>query len=816
MRPTDTRMDRRTFHFRLCLGRGGFGEVYLADMTSPGGLRSQVAVKVLLDSVDPRSQAVQRLRDEARLLAALRHPTIPKVHDLVLLQGRVGLVAEYVEGADLEECIRSDPPISPRALIDLVGQIADALDAAYSSSGPDGSPLHLVHRDIKPANIRVGVRGDVKLLDFGIARAKHSDREAKTQTNAVIGSFPYMAPERFDDKAHPRPESDVFALGCVLYEGITGQRLFGDLGMKSLYTMAFERDRHADWVMPRLDALGQLPTDLLDVLHHMLAYEADERIGAHELMTACEALGPHLPGSSLRAWARTHDWPEPHDHGGPFAGQTVSESSFSMSRSKADVAELAEEEPDISAPPPAAPRANWTVMSSSDELSGIDDPPPEGGAPGRSHFERNSPPSSTGPRGGGASEPSQPVAADSAPVPAESASPPPPGRGSGIMLAVGAAVVLGLGVVALLGAGALGWSLSGPNDATEDAAVAEALHVPLEPAAVEEPSVEAVPDVPEPLGSAGPEPAVVTVDDAPPVASPAPVAEGGPPNPAEHVVSLEDCGAQAELELAAGTGTLSHAQVACLDGLMRNDGVAQTLQDKAGRIVLVQGSVTCSAGGGCAAYERDQRYFFTEVTQSDPDMTLAFATHLYKKGGTVANLDEAITWAERALERRTVWKRAAFVNNVETAYRIRARASYQAWMMVLETDGKEAAGPRRAVTVEYAAEWSDYLVRLGRDKSVAFDLCISAAGSAETCEKRLADDSRTIQIMIGSVPMGATVSLDGKDVGRTPARLDVAIGTHELKLAHDGSSSVQSVIIGDTLPVKHIWNVEANTWSAAF
>lgn len=831
MRPADTRMDRRTFHFRLCLGRGGFGEVYLADMTSPGGLRSEVAVKVLLESIDPRSQAVQRLRDEARLLAALRHPAIPKVHDLVLIQGRVALVAEYVEGADLEECILTDPPISPRALIDLVGQVSDALDAAYSSVGPDGSALHLVHRDIKPANIRVGIRGDVKLLDFGIATAKHSDREAKTQTNAVIGSFPYMAPERFDDQAGPRPESDVFALGCVLYEGITGQRLFGDLGMKSLYTMAFEQEKHADWVMPRLDALKQLPPDLLNLLHHMLAYDADERVGADELMTACEALAPSLPGSSLRVWARKHDWPEPHDHGGPFAGQTVSESAFSLSRSRGDVAADDDEAP-VAAPPPAAPRANWTKMSSSDELKGSPpvgvtrfDPAPRTPAPsdsGGTHFERNAPrpPAAQPSNQTHFEQNAPPVVASKAPTPpppslAPPVAPEPPSQKSkGLMLAGLGAAVLALGAVGIVGVGTLGWSLSGQDTLEEvDAAIVKVDEPDvIEPVLDPPPGLDALPLVPSTPDEGSVEP-VLAVLPTPTVAEDA-VAVVVAPTPAS--ASLETCGEQSKLEMAASSGALSHAQVACLDGLMRDDGVAQTLQDKAGRMVLVHDSVTCSSGGGCAAYERDQRYFFAEVTQSDPDMTLAFASHLYKKGGTVATLDEAVAWTDRALERRSVWKRSAFVNNVEIAYRIRARSSYQAWMMVLEKDGTDAAARRRAMTVEYAAEWSDYLVRLGRDKTAAFDLCVSAAGATEICEKRLSDETRTIQILIGSVPMGATAFLDGKEVGRTPARVDVPIGTHELKLEHEGSTSTQSVLIGDTLPVKHIWNIEEDEWSSAF
>ena len=374
---SDQRVDRRSFHFDICLGRGGFGEVYLANMTSAGGLKSQVAVKVLLESVDPRSQAVQRLRDEARLLATLRHPSIPQVHDLVLLNGRVGLVVEYIEGADLEACIVGDHPISPRALVESIGQIADALDEAYTSYGPDGEPLHLVHRDVKPANIRLGRRGSVKLLDFGIAHAKLSNREAKTQQNAVIGSFPYMAPERFSEKGTMDPRGDVFSLGCVMYEGITGQRLFGELEAMEIWGLVMDDDAHRQWVEDRLAALHQLDPRVLALLRETLAYEMDRRLTAPQLVARCEELAPQLPGANLRSWARNHNWPEPSDHGGPLAGQTVMESAFSLQRSMETMREEAGSLPSPAdkAVEPAAPRASWTTYQDTSATGEVPVPP---------------------------------------------------------------------------------------------------------------------------------------------------------------------------------------------------------------------------------------------------------------------------------------------------------------------------------------------------------------------------------------------------------------------------------------------------------
>ena len=127
--------EKRQFHIQSCLGRGGFGEVYRATMISAGGVRSDVAVKVLHKDLDPRSQSVERLRDEARLLGILNHPNILKVSDLVLLQDRVALVTEYVEGADLDQCIETqDDPIPLRPLLEALGRVAEALYAAHTLS----------------------------------------------------------------------------------------------------------------------------------------------------------------------------------------------------------------------------------------------------------------------------------------------------------------------------------------------------------------------------------------------------------------------------------------------------------------------------------------------------------------------------------------------------------------------------------------------------------------------------------------------------------------------------------------------------------
>ncbi len=332
--PSDTLAatgDRRVFHIQSCLGRGGFGEVYRATMVGAGGVRMEVAVKVLHAEVDPQSQAVQRLRDEARLLGAIRHPSVLAVHGLVVLDGRVTLVTEYVEGADLDKCVRGEDPISRRALVEMIGRVAEALDAAWCAPSPEGSgPLRLVHRDIKPANIRLGRHGEVKLLDFGIARAGNLEREARTETNAMLGSYLYMAPERFLDGSDHGPAIDVFALGCTLYECVAGQRLFGELALKDLYLLILDDQRYERFVQERLDLLPRdLEPELVSLIYRMVALSPRERPSHPELARATADLADRMKGRTLDRWARGRTWPAPKQVRGVLDGVSVTESHLS-------------------------------------------------------------------------------------------------------------------------------------------------------------------------------------------------------------------------------------------------------------------------------------------------------------------------------------------------------------------------------------------------------------------------------------------------------------------------------------------------------
>ncbi|MBK9649370.1 MAG: serine/threonine protein kinase [Deltaproteobacteria bacterium] len=184
----------RRYNILGTLGKGGFGTVYKAQLKAAPGSRI-----VALRCSTPRSPGkrfARRARRRARVLGLVRHRAIVQVDGLVVLQGHWVVVMEYVSGVDLKRLMQAGP-VPPGVALEIIEEVAQALDAAYRQPGPEGKPLGLLHRDIKPSNLRITERGEVKVLDFGTARANFQSREAQTQA-LTFGTVGYMAPERMD------------------------------------------------------------------------------------------------------------------------------------------------------------------------------------------------------------------------------------------------------------------------------------------------------------------------------------------------------------------------------------------------------------------------------------------------------------------------------------------------------------------------------------------------------------------------------------------------------------------------------------------
>lgn len=318
------------FQFGRCLGRGGFGEVYQAEMRSGSGVVRTVAVKVLHERFREVDSAIRRLRDEAHLLAALHHRAIVQVHDLVQIDGQIALVTEYLPGADLDHILREDERVPTRVAIEIAGEVAGALHSAWSSPAPGtDSPIQLVHRDLKPANLRVTPGGEVKVLDFGIARSPEVDREARTSTGIVVGTVGYFSPERLTED-QPQPSDDIYALGCVLFEMVTGRRLYADMKRSDLFRLALTPENHQEFIESRLAARegdAVLPAAVSDLLYALLATLPADRPTAADVEELCLELQSELTGPTLRQWARDRSWAEPAFSQGKFDGAVVETST---------------------------------------------------------------------------------------------------------------------------------------------------------------------------------------------------------------------------------------------------------------------------------------------------------------------------------------------------------------------------------------------------------------------------------------------------------------------------------------------------------
>ncbi|MBW2256493.1 MAG: serine/threonine protein kinase [Deltaproteobacteria bacterium] len=284
----------RTYRFHEILGRGSFGTVYRATLHGEGGFSKNVAVKLLNEDISLFSGHARRLRDEARLLSKVRHRAILQVDGLVTLEGRWAVVTEYVPGMNLLEVVRRKP-VPLGVGLEIIGEVAGALHVAFNGLGPEGRPMHLVHRDVKPSNIQLTQAGEVKLLDFGIAYAEVEDREAQTHF-ALVGSPAYMSPEQLDMQYGP--EGDVYALGVVLCETISGERI----GKTSA-----NRNRHVEHTSEALarveKAVGPDFEHVADLVRSMLAYDRDVRPAAREVEREARRLRQVREDPWLADWA---------------------------------------------------------------------------------------------------------------------------------------------------------------------------------------------------------------------------------------------------------------------------------------------------------------------------------------------------------------------------------------------------------------------------------------------------------------------------------------------------------------------------------
>jgi Tol biopolymer transport system component len=282
------------YELEALIGAGSMGEVYRARDTK---LARTVAIKVLAAPVAHDPERLERFRREAQVLAALNHPHIAAIHELADSDGFCFLVLEYVDGGSLAGRLLRGP-LRLEEAVAIAKQIASALSAAHEKG--------IVHRDLKPANIALTATGDVKVLDFGLAKiaaAPLSENEALSADNVIVGTPAYMSPEQ----AHGIPvgkATDVWAFGCVLFEMLVGTRAFSTAG-DPLCPAALVNGA-PDWrALP-----SDLPRALQVVVRRCLSADPNQRLV--DFSTVSFLLNEATSSSDL--------WPDVHAHAG---GTTV-------------------------------------------------------------------------------------------------------------------------------------------------------------------------------------------------------------------------------------------------------------------------------------------------------------------------------------------------------------------------------------------------------------------------------------------------------------------------------------------------------------
>jgi serine/threonine protein kinase len=276
--------ERRIFgNYRLIakLAQGGMGEICVARLHGVAGFEKLVVIKRVLPHLAEDGKYIAMLQDEARIAARLSHQNICQVLELGQFEGEYYIAMEYLEGVVMTDLMRrmklEKKVLDPRLVTEIVIQTCKGLDAAHELVDREGRPLNLVHRDISPSNLFITAGGLIKVLDFGIA--KTPGKTSTTKTGAVKGKWAYMSPEQILRKPLDR-RSDIFSLGVVLHEGLTGERLFRRPSEYETCQAITELDAPSV-----LEHRPDLPPALADVTARALDRDPDRRFATAQQMS---------------------------------------------------------------------------------------------------------------------------------------------------------------------------------------------------------------------------------------------------------------------------------------------------------------------------------------------------------------------------------------------------------------------------------------------------------------------------------------------------------------------------------------------------
>ena len=298
------------------LGRGGMADVWRARVAGPQGFARVLVLKRILPHLVEDKRARELFEREARVVSRLSHANIVQVYEFGEVDGEYYLAMEHVDGRDLAALIRAGGS-SPALAAFAMREVCRALAHAHELRDEGGAPLRILHRDVSPSNVMLGYDGSVRLLDFGIAKAFADARDMRTVKGTIRGKFGYIAPEVLDG-LEPDGRADLFSVGVVLHEALSGKRLFR--GTSDIETLALVKRAEIPLpstlnpaVSPALDAIcmkalardrDQRYASSEEMAHALDAVVHELRFGPAQL---ADAMNGYFPRDGSAAWAPQED-----------------------------------------------------------------------------------------------------------------------------------------------------------------------------------------------------------------------------------------------------------------------------------------------------------------------------------------------------------------------------------------------------------------------------------------------------------------------------------------------------------------------------
>jgi serine/threonine protein kinase len=266
------------------IAQGGMAELYQAKLVGDEGFEKLIAIKKILPHLAEETNLVKSFIDEAKLAAFLQHPNIVQIYDFGSVNGTYYIAMEYLYGKDLKLITNRYKemglPISIENALYIATQVCAGLDYAHKLKDFQGKPLNIIHRDIGPHNIFITYDGQVKIIDFGIAKA--AIQNTKTQDGSIKGKMAYMSPEQAQGELIDH-RSDIFAMGILLYEMVTHERMFEGDAFR-----IFAKVREADYI-PAGIVNKALSSELCGIIDKALAQDREQRYqSAEEMLTDLE------------------------------------------------------------------------------------------------------------------------------------------------------------------------------------------------------------------------------------------------------------------------------------------------------------------------------------------------------------------------------------------------------------------------------------------------------------------------------------------------------------------------------------------------